>query len=74
MPTTLVTELHEYIKPFIITEHERISAYSIDDTAEENMQRRIVILEGIALGEKAISGGKIASHDEAKKRFGKWLR
>jgi predicted transcriptional regulator len=74
MPTTLVTELHESKKPFNTTEHERISAYSIDDTAEENMQRQIAILKGISLGEKAISEGKIASHDEAKKRFGKWRR
>ena len=40
----------------------------------EEMNRRISVLEGIALGEKAIREGREVSQKEAKRRLAKWLK
>ena len=72
--TKILTDLHKSKEPILITEHGRPSAYLVDVDDYENMQRRIAILEGIAMGEKAISEGKTVTHDEAKNRLGQWLK
>jgi hypothetical protein len=39
----------------------------------EGLQKKISILEGIALGEQAIRDGRTLSNEDAKLRFAKWL-
>ena len=41
--------------------------------ATERLTRRLVILEGIAHGERAIKQEHVVSHSEAKKRLARWL-
>lgn len=42
--------------------------------AKQKLKRRRSVLEGIALGEKAIQQGQLISHEEVKSRLHKWLR
>ncbi|MDH5553378.1 MAG: type II toxin-antitoxin system Phd/YefM family antitoxin [Nitrosomonas sp.] len=72
--TKILAELHESKEPVLITEHGQPSAYLIDVEDFEYMQRRIVILEGIARGEAAIQEDRALTQVEAKQAMSKWLK
>jgi prevent-host-death family protein len=71
--TRLISELQEDKLPILITEHGKPAAYLIDVQSFEMQQSRIKILEGIALGERAIQEGRIMTREQAKRRIKKWL-
>jgi len=71
--TRLISELQEDKLPILITEHGKPAAYLIDVQSFEMQQSRINILEGIALGERAIQEGRIMTREQAKRRMKKWL-
>jgi len=72
--TKILAELHSSKEPILITEHGRPSAYLIDVDDYEMMQNRMYILEGIALGEKAVLENRTLSQEQAKEKMGKWLK
>ncbi|MCP5325015.1 MAG: type II toxin-antitoxin system Phd/YefM family antitoxin [Oceanospirillaceae bacterium] len=72
--TKILAELHESKEPVLITEHGLPSAYLLDVADYENMLKRMQILEGIALGERAILAKQTSSHAQATERLGKWLK
>jgi prevent-host-death family protein len=71
--TRLISKLQEDKLPILITEHGKPAAYLIDVQSFEMQQTRIDILEGIALGERAIQEGRIMTREQAKRRMKKWL-
>lgn len=71
--TEIITTLQDDHAPVLITQHGRPAAYLIDVETFEGLQRKLSILEGIALGEQAVRDGRTVSQDEAKLRFSKWL-
>ncbi len=71
--TEIITTLQDDHAPVLITQHGRPAAYLIDVETFEGLQRKLSILEGIALGEQAVRDGRTVSQDEAKLRFAKWL-
>ena len=72
--TELLADLERDKEPIMITQHGLPAAYLVDIESYELQQRRMVILEGIARGEKDIAEGKIYTQEEAKKKLSKWLR
>ena len=71
--TRLISKLQEDKLPVLITAHGKPAAYLIDVQSFEMQQSRINILEGIALGERAIQEGRIMTREQAKRRMKKWL-
>ena len=71
--TEIITALQDDHSPVLITQHGRPAAYLIDVESFEGLQKKLSILEGIALGEQAIRDGSIVSNADAKLRFAKWL-
>lgn len=71
--TEIIDHLREDRDPVLITQHGKPAAYLIDVETFESLQRKLSILEGIALGEQAIRDRRTVSQDEAKHRFSKWL-
>ncbi|MFO1520955.1 MAG: type II toxin-antitoxin system Phd/YefM family antitoxin [Kiritimatiellia bacterium] len=71
--TDVIAALREHRDPILITEHGRPAAYLVDVTTYEAQQKRMQLLEGIALGERAIQEGRVSSHTEVRKRMGRWL-
>ena len=71
--TRLISKLQEDKLPILITEHGKPAAYLIDVQSFEMQQSRINILEGIALGERAMQEGRIMTREQAKRRMKKWL-
>lgn len=72
--TKILADLHDSKEPVLITEHGKPSAYLVDVEDYEFMQQRLSILEGIARGERALSEGKVVSHQQAKDNMSKWLK
>jgi prevent-host-death family protein len=72
--TEIISELQEERDPILITQHGKPAAYLIDVATYEQMNRRITVLEGIALGEQAIREGREVSQKQAKRRLAKWLK
>ena len=72
--TKILADLHSSKEPILITEHGQPSAYLIDVYDYEMMQNRMYILEGIALGEKAVLENRTLSQEQAKEKMGKWLK
>ena len=72
--TELIADLQDTHDPIMITQHGKPAAVLVDMQTFEEMNRRISVLEGIALGENAIRSGRVVSQSEAKSRLSKWLR
>jgi len=72
--TEIIAELQDERAPVLITQHGKPAAYLVDVVSFEEMNRRISVLEGIALGEKAVREGRVVSQTHAKRRFAKWLK
>ncbi len=72
--TRILADIHETKEPVLITEHGKPSAYLVDVDDYEFMQNRLAILEGISRGERALTDGKVISHDEARDKMSKWLK
>jgi prevent-host-death family protein len=71
--TEIITHLQADRDPVLITQHGKPAAYLIDVETFEGLQRKLSILEGIALGEQAVRDGRTVTQAEAKLRFSKWL-
>ena len=71
--TRILADLHQSKDPVLITEHGAPSAYLVDVSMFELMQDRMVILEGIARGERAILEKRTLTQSDAKRRMQKWL-
>ena len=72
--TDLISDISSAHEPIMITQHGVPAAYLVDVESYEQMESRVKLLEGIALGEKAISEGRIVQHSEAKDRMSRWLK
>jgi len=66
--TKILADLHESKEPILITEHGQPSAYLVDAQEYEFMQRRLALLEGLSMGERAILEGRTTSHAQARER------
>lgn len=71
--TELISEISTHHEPVLITQHGLPAAYLVDTQTYEAMESRILLLEGIAKGEKAIQEGRVLTNDEAKVRMSRWL-
>lgn len=72
--TELLADVERDKAPILITQHGLPSAYLVDVETFESMKERMTLLEGIARGEMAVAEGRVATHSEAKKRLGRWLK
>lgn len=72
--TKILADLHASKKPVLITAHGQPSAYLVDVQDYEFMQRRLELLEGLSLGERAVLEGRTYSQTEAREKMGKWLK
>ena len=72
--TELLSDIERDREPILITQHGLPSAYLVDVQTYESMQQRMAVLEGIARGEQALAEGRSASHAQARKRLGRWLK
>jgi prevent-host-death family protein len=72
--TKIIAGLNVEKTPILITQHGKPAAYLVAVDAYEEMNRRLSVLEGIALGEQAARVGRVVSQNEAKRRFSKWLK
>jgi prevent-host-death family protein len=72
--TKIIAGLQVEKTPILITQHGKPAAYLVAVDAFEEMNRRLSVLEGIALGEKAARDGRVVSQNEAMRRFSKWLK
>lgn len=72
--TKILAELRQSKEAILITEHGQPSAYLVDVQDYEFMQRRLALLEGLSMGERAILEGRTSTHMQAKDRMQKWLK
>ncbi len=72
--TKILADFHSSKEPVLIIEHGQPSAYLVDVDDFEMMQKRMVILEGIVCGEKAVKEGQVLSNAAAKEQMKKWLK
>ena len=72
--TKILDELKDSKEAVVITEHGKPSAVMMDVQEYVSMHERMKLLEEIAIGERAISDGRVFSHEEARERLSKWLR
>lgn len=72
--TEIIERLQNERDPIMITQHGKPAAYLIDVQSFDELNRRVSVLEGIALGELAVREGRVHSQAAAKKRLSKWLK
>lgn len=72
--TQIITALQGEKSPILITQHGKPAAYLVDVATYEALNRRLSVMEGIALGEQAVREGRLVSQRTAKRRLSKWLR
>ena len=71
--TEIIDQVQLARQPVLITQHGKPAAYLVDVESFEATERRLSVLEGIALGEQAVREGRTVSHTGAKKRLARWL-
>ncbi|HTB62421.1 MAG TPA: type II toxin-antitoxin system Phd/YefM family antitoxin [Opitutales bacterium] len=71
--TAIISGLQADRDPILITHRGRPAAYLLDVETYEALHQRLSVLEGLALGERAIREGRVLSHRAAKKRLARWL-
>lgn len=72
--TEIISGLQADRDPILITQHGKPAAYLVDVATYEEMNRRMSVLEGIALGEQAVREGRILTQAKAKRRLAQWLK
>lgn len=72
--TEIISGLQADRDPILITQHGKPAAYLVDVTTYEEMNRRMSVLEGIALGEQAVREGRVLTQAKAKRRLAQWLK
>ena len=70
----MIADLQSDKDPILITQHGKPAAYLVDVLAFDELNRRLSVVEGIALGEQAIRDGRAYSQAEAKRRLSRWLK
>jgi prevent-host-death family protein len=72
--TEIIADLQSERDPILITQHGKPAAYLVDVASYDELNRRLSVVEGIALGEQAMREGRVRSQSEAKRRLSKWLK
>ena len=72
--TKIISQVQRKKEPVLITQRGLPAAYLVGVKEFEALQYRLLVLEGIALGEKDLREGRVVTHEEAKKRLRKWLK
>jgi prevent-host-death family protein len=72
--TEIITDLQSERDPILITQHGKPAAYLVDVASYDELNRRLSVVEGIALGEQAVREGRVLTQAEAKRRLSKWLK
>ena len=71
--TEILNQVETDREPILITQHA-VPSYLVDVETFETLQRRMVLLEEIARGEKAIEEGRSLTHKQARHRMSRWLK
>jgi len=72
--TELIANLQSEKDPILITQHGKPAAYLVDVQSYDDLNRRLSVVEGIALGEQAVRDGRVISQADAKRRLSRWLK
>jgi len=72
--TEIIADLQVEREPILITQHGKPAAYLVDVASYDELNRRLSVVEGIALGEQAVRDGRVLTQAEAKRRLSKWLK
>ena len=72
--TEMIADLQSDGNPILITQHGKPAAYLVDVVAFDELNRRLSVVEGIALGEQAVREGRIHTQVEVKRRLSRWLK
>jgi len=72
--TKILSQLQKEKAPILITQHGRPAAYLVDVKTYDELQRRLLVLQGVARGDRAIEEGRTLSQAEAKTRMSRWLK
>ncbi len=71
--TELLSDVARRKEPVLITQHGLPAAYLVDVESYESLLERMRLLEGVARGERAVEEERTVSHDDARRRMGRWL-
>ena len=71
--TEVIADVRATRQAVLITERGRSAAVLLDVETYDALLRRLAVLEGIARGERAYSGGRVVSRAEARRRLRRWL-
>jgi prevent-host-death family protein len=72
--TEIIAGLQSDGDPILITQHGKPAAYLVDVSSYDELNRRLSVVEGIALGEQAVREGRVHTQVEARRRLSKWLK
>jgi prevent-host-death family protein len=72
--TEIIANLQSDRDPILITQHGKPAAYLVDVASFDELNRRLSVVEGIALGELAVRAGRLHTQAEAKRRLSRWLK
>jgi len=72
--TKLLADVERTRRPIAITQHGIPSAYLVDVQTWEALEKRMLLLEGIARGERAYEEGRVSTQAQARRRMSRWLK
>lgn len=71
--TEVLREAREQHTAFLVTEHGQAAGVVVDPERWELMNRRLDLLEAIALGMQDVAEGRLTPQDQVEAEFRDWL-
>ena len=72
--TQIIAKLQKGQGPILITQYGKPDAYLVDVRSYDELNRRLSVIEGIALGEQAFREGRVHTLAAARRRLSRWLK
>lgn len=70
----IVARAHQTKQPVLITRRGRSAVVLIDVAEYQRQQRRMALLEHIALGKRDVAAGRVHSQDQIEAELEEWLQ
>lgn len=70
----IIDRVHQTRQPVLVTQRGRSAAVLLDVAEYQRQQRRMALLEHIALGKRDVAAGRTYTQEQIEAELGEWLK
>jgi prevent-host-death family protein len=70
----IIERIHQTGRPILVTQHGRSTAVLLDVAEYQRQQRRMALLEQIALSKRDVAAGRVYTQEQIEAELEDWLQ